>query len=171
MRVDVDRSEGLRAASVRYQAPLNSRDVMLDVFGKSSRSEVIEAPFDKLDIESKSDSYALALRYPLTHTPALSTALSMSAEYRRSESFLLGVPFAFDLGTEKGVSKVAVIRLGYEWSKRSQAQAAAVLQYTLASVTTWRSGVPKVDRACAMSVSDGGVFSENSCHAANARCC
>lgn len=120
-----DRTEGLTAVSGRYLLPLVVKDMSLDIRAKESKSDVIEAPFDKLDIESESRSYGLTLRYPLTHTAARNASLSASAEYRRSDSFLLGSPFAFGLGAEEGISKVAVLRLGYEWSYRSRKQALA----------------------------------------------
>ena len=121
-----DRTKGLQSLMGRYQVPLAVHDMLLDVRAKHSQSEVIEPPFDRLDIDSHSTSYGLALRYPLQNTLMHTSSLSATTEYRRSKSFLLGEPFSFSLGAEEGISKVAVLRLGYDWSKRDREQAYAV---------------------------------------------
>lgn len=121
-----DRTRGLQSLMSRYQVPLAMHDMQLDVKARHSKSEVIESPFDRLDIVSTSTSYGLVLHYPLKNTIMHTSSLSATTEYRRSKSFLLGEPFSFGLGTEEGVSKVAVLRLGYDWSYRDREQACAM---------------------------------------------
>src|SRR5262249_58555370 len=40
-------------------------------------------------------------------------------EYRRSKSFLFGDPFSFSVGPEHGVAKLALLRAGAQWTRRS----------------------------------------------------
>ncbi len=50
----------------------------------------------------------------------------LTGEYRESEAFLLGFPFSFAPGAIEGVSKVAAVRFGQEWTYRSQKQVLAL---------------------------------------------
>ena len=78
------KSEGLAAVDLRYEYPINARDAHLFIVAQQSNSEVIEAPFDTLKIESKSSSVSLGVHYPLYRSTFSQFDLFTSLDYRRS---------------------------------------------------------------------------------------
>lgn len=120
------RSKGVGEVSAHYLVPVSAADTTLAVHARHTRADVIEAPFDELDIETRADSLGVTVRHPLRRSVSGSHTISLSAEYRRSRRFLAGSPFSFSAGAERGVSKVAVVRFGQEWTFRGQREAAAL---------------------------------------------
>jgi hemolysin activation/secretion protein len=117
--------EGLDQWDARYSVPVNARDTILGLHFEQSRSEVVERPFDDLDIEAESITYGVSLRHPLYRKLGTEFWVAMIGELRRSETFLLGEPFSFSSGMEEGESKVTVLRLSQEWTSQSQTQVVA----------------------------------------------
>ncbi|MBX2859269.1 MAG: BamA/TamA family outer membrane protein [Cellvibrionaceae bacterium] len=122
-RLGLRKTEGLEAYDASYQRPLNARDLSLFFNAQLADSRIVEAPFDSLDIESKSRSYALGVNYPITREIFSQFDLFMSFDSRRSESFLLGFPFSFSDGVEEGQAKVSVLRIGQSWRRSNQSLA------------------------------------------------
>ncbi|MHC5059191.1 MAG: ShlB/FhaC/HecB family hemolysin secretion/activation protein, partial [Planctomycetota bacterium] len=83
--------------------------------------EVIEKDFEQLDIESRSQTYGVSLRQPLYRTPSSNLSVFLSGQWRRSKTYAFGHGFPFVPGPdEDGVSKVAVLRFGQEYTYRSR---------------------------------------------------
>ena len=119
-------TEGLNDFAVDYAVPINARDLRFGIFLSQSQSEVIEEPFDAIDITSETESYGLRLEYPFRRTLNGHFLASITLERRHSESLLLGEPHPFSPGSENGESTVTVFRLGQEWlSRRANAVLAA----------------------------------------------
>jgi hemolysin activation/secretion protein len=125
IRAEYRASEGLDAVEAGYRRPLGARGTELELRADSTRSKVVEQPFDTLDIESRSRTYALTLYHSLHHSLGRSQDLFVSAEHRTSESFLLGAPFSFDAAADNGQIDLAVLRLGHEWTRSSPKQVLA----------------------------------------------
>ncbi len=115
-------SEGLNVVEGVYAVPLNSYDTLLDVHVRRSWSRVIEDPFKPLKIRSTALDVGSTLTQPIIRSANNNLALFLTGEYRRTKTFLLGSPFSFSLGPDDGVSKVAVIRLGQDYSHRTSNQ-------------------------------------------------
>jgi len=118
-------TEGLNDFTVKYDFPLNSSDSTVSLHVERSDSEVVEAPFNQLDVESEADTYAITFRHPLYQEPEGYFDLSLRLEKRRSKTFLLGQPFSFSPGVRDGVSDLSVIRFSQDWLKRSSVQVIA----------------------------------------------
>ena len=116
---DYHASEGLQDGGGSYEIPFTVWDTRFGLSGRGTWSEVIEAPFDDLHIESKTQSYAVSLHQPVLHSLNTLVELFAIGEYRRSESFLFGDPFSFSLGPERGVARLALVRGGALWTRRS----------------------------------------------------
>jgi len=97
----------------------------LEVRAYREHSEIVESPFDVLDIESHLDTDSVTVRKPLRRTPGRAFDLFVSAEHRHSESFLFGFPFSFDAGAEDGEIDLAVLRVGQEWTRSNPRQVLA----------------------------------------------
>jgi hemolysin activation/secretion protein len=127
LSVTYGRSAGLDLLiDTSYSMPLNARDTTVSVRYQRNASTVIEERFAALDITSRSDVYTLMLRQPLWRTVRQELALALSGEHLRSQTQLLGEPFAFSLGTEDGKAVDTALRLTLEWLDRAPSQVLAM---------------------------------------------
>lgn len=118
-------SRGLKVLEGTYSVPLNSYDTRLEIYGERGQSEVVEEPLNVLDIESDFQTMAFTLAQPVYRTRHSRLELSLTAENRRSESQLLGIPFSFSPGQQRGLAKVFVLRFAQDWTHRTRQQALA----------------------------------------------
>ena len=114
-----DVADGLHQLEARYELPLSDSGTSASLFARRSWSEVVESPFDELEIKSRSSTYGAELRQSVYRSLSTRFDLFLSGEVRRSKSLLLGSPFSFSEGPEDGVSKLTVARVGQEWSRRA----------------------------------------------------
>jgi len=118
-------TEGLREGSAMYEIPVAPTGTTFAIYVRGNTAEVTDDEFADLDIESNTETYGVALRPALTRTLHQRLDLMVSGEYRRSESFLFGSGFSFAEGPEEGVARIAVLRVGPDWSYRDRHQAIA----------------------------------------------
>lgn len=112
--------------SLSYSVPLNAHNTTLRIYYDYSNSRVIEEPFNQIDIKSKLETFGVGISQPLLQTLANEVRLTLAAEKRRSESYLLGQLFSFSEGVECGVSNITAIRFAQEWQYRSPYQVIAL---------------------------------------------
>jgi hemolysin activation/secretion protein len=127
LRVGYTNTNGSNALDVGYTLPLNPRNGTLSFSYGSSSSNVIEPPFNVLDINSKSRYYELTLRQPLSQSPTQEFALGVTLSRRESEAELLdGIPFPAAGADEEGKTKLTAVRFFQEWTKRSSREVLAL---------------------------------------------
>ena len=126
LQVGFNRTEGSQGFNVGYALPINSKNGTLSFNYGNSRGQVIEEPFQDLDIKSRSQTYEIAFRQPLKQTSTELFALSLRGTHYNSrgvflESFNDGVsiPFPAQGSDENGETRVTAVRFGQEWTKRS----------------------------------------------------
>lgn len=117
--------KGLDESHAAYAIPLNARDTTLGLSWHRTDSEVVEAPFDALDVESDETTYSLSLSQPFRRSLSETFTLGLALDLRRNETFLLGAPFAFVPGTDNGESRLTVLRFSQEWLRRGRNQVLA----------------------------------------------
>ncbi len=122
---DYSVTEGLNDFFVRYSWPLTARDTTFDISFQRTDSNIVESPFDDLDIKNDTNTYTVAVSHPLYRTTTQSFDVGLDFERRRSESKLLGERFSFSPGADNGVTKLSILRFSQEWVKRSFTQALA----------------------------------------------
>ncbi len=110
---------------ILYALPITARDTTFRVRYEQSKSEVIEEPFDDIDIESEAETFGIEIIHPVFKTANKQFTLGFGLERRSSETFLLGQPFSFSPGVQDGESDVAVIRLSQDWLSRTRNQVIA----------------------------------------------
>jgi hemolysin activation/secretion protein len=115
-------TEGLDEWDVRYSLPVTPYDTILELHFRRSESDVVESPFDDLDLESESITYGVGVRHPVYRTPGAELWVGVTGELRRSQTFLLGDGFAFpgSGADEDGKSKLSVLRVFQEWTLRGR---------------------------------------------------
>ncbi|MEQ8516971.1 MAG: ShlB/FhaC/HecB family hemolysin secretion/activation protein [Chromatocurvus sp.] len=113
-------SEGLNDGYIDYTLPLGWRNTRLWVGYQRGRSEVIESPFDQLDIESDTESWGISLAHPVVDRLERRIEVSLGLNYSDSETTLLGRPFSFSLGAREGDIAATNVSLGLEWVERRE---------------------------------------------------
>jgi hemolysin activation/secretion protein len=111
-------SDGLRQYDARFAVPLPPFDTSLILHFQRSESNVVEEPFDILDIESESTTYGITLDQPVLRTSEHEIHLGATAEYRESKTEVLDQCFSFVFGTDDCKNQVSVVRAfaGWTWA-------------------------------------------------------
>ncbi|MEH1948031.1 MAG: ShlB/FhaC/HecB family hemolysin secretion/activation protein [Nostoc sp.] len=132
-------TNGSNSIGVGYRLPLNPRNGTLTFIYGNRSANVIEPPFDFLDIESASQYYELTFRQPLVQTPNQEFAFGITASLLETDiSSLLqrefGVP-ASELSPgadEEGRTRVSALRFFQQWTNgNSQEVIAAGSEFIL----------------------------------------
>ncbi|WP_272819151.1 ShlB/FhaC/HecB family hemolysin secretion/activation protein [Scytonema hofmannii] len=124
-------TDGSNAFDFGYSFPINARNGTISFNFGISDSNVIEEPFNFLDIQSNSRYYELTLRQPIIQTPTRELALGLTATRRESKASLNPpnseeIPFPAFGTNEEGETKVTALRFFQEWTQRSSQQVFAV---------------------------------------------
>lgn len=113
-------TDGSNSYDIGYTLPINPYNGTIAFVFNNSNSNVIETPFNALDIYANSTSYELTFRQPIEQTPSQELAIGFTAAYRESLTSLLKIPFPLSAGADaNGVTKVAVLRAFQEFTQRS----------------------------------------------------
>jgi len=119
-------SPGAHDAQGRYELPISRWDTRVALFARGIWSEIVEEPFEPLDIRSEIQSFGASLHQPVYRSLHDLLELSLAGEWRRSKTSLLGVGLPFGEGpSQNGVAKVSVLRLGLDWVHRGRDQVIA----------------------------------------------
>ncbi len=110
---------------VRYRVPVNVYDTALGVHYENTKAEVVEAPFNQLDIESKLETIGGQVSHPLYRTPDRQLIAAGVLERRETKTTLLGVPFSFSPGVNDGKAVVSALRLVGDYVERGRSQVIA----------------------------------------------
>jgi hemolysin activation/secretion protein len=120
-------TRGLNDFFIGYGAPLTRKDLTLEVYYSQGDTDIVEAPFNVLDIVSEVETVGLKLSQPIIRAPNQDLVLGLTFENIETESFLLDAPFSFSPGEQVGVSEVSALRLNTVWNWRHDADAVTVL--------------------------------------------
>jgi len=103
-----------------YSIPVTVQDGTVTFHYMDGNSRIIEQPFSPLDILGNTETFSIGFRQPLVHTNNNEFALSLTADRRESQTFLLNnIPFSFSIGPDNGKSKVTVLRFSQDWISRN----------------------------------------------------
>ncbi|NDJ25928.1 BamA/TamA family outer membrane protein [Nostoc sp. B(2019)] len=122
-------TDGSNSFDVGYTLPLNPQDGTISFNYGTTSSDVIEEPFNILDIQSDSRYYELTYRQPVVKTPTQEFALGLTASRRESEASYVDferIPFRSLGADEQGRTRVSALRFFQEWVSRSNNQVFAV---------------------------------------------
>lgn len=122
-------TDGSNGGDIKYTLPVNPRNGQLSLAFGLTNSHVLESPFDRLDISSKSRYYELSFRQPVIETPTEQLDLGITFSHQQSQTFL-GVdnigPYPLSPGAdEQGRTSTSTLRFFQQWTKRSNQQVLA----------------------------------------------
>ncbi len=127
MSLTYGRSEGLKhKIDFQWSFPFTTRDATLILGIRKNDFDVVEEPFEPLDIESESESWEITLMRPFFRTLTHTFSMGLTLERLHNKTFLLGEPYSFSPGAEDGESTVCALRFSQEWTHRAQRQVVAV---------------------------------------------
>lgn len=154
IELDFGLTRGMNDFAAEYAIPLTPHDTSLSLRFEKTDSEVIEDPFDAIDITGESYTWRLSLKHPFFRTAHSSFFMGVTAESRHSKTTLLGYPYNFSPGVDPrtGESHVTVIRLFQEWLSRTPSQVFAVQ-------STFSRGIDALDATINPSEPDSRFFS------------
>jgi hemolysin activation/secretion protein len=112
---------------VSYTIPINAHNGTLGFSHSRSESDIIEAPFNILDIQSKSQNYEFTLRQPLIQTPNQEFALGLTSSWQESQTSLLNIPFPLSRGAnDQGETRIYALRFFQEYTQRNEKEVFAL---------------------------------------------
>jgi hemolysin activation/secretion protein len=107
-----------------YTIPINADNGTLGLRYRNINSNIIEDPFDVLNIESKTDTYELTYRQPIVRSASpqatKEVAIGLTGSVQRSKTTLDNEPFALSVGAESnGKTNVTALRFFQDLTKRT----------------------------------------------------
>ena len=119
--VNTDGSDAL--SDLSYTVPINPYNGTISLVHNRTDSEIIEEPFDELDIESQSRHYEIAYRQPVYQTPNQDIAVGIAFTRDDSETSLLGRGYPLSRGaSDDGELSISALRLFQEYVDRRESQ-------------------------------------------------
>ncbi|MGK7958396.1 MAG: ShlB/FhaC/HecB family hemolysin secretion/activation protein [Crocosphaera sp.] len=119
LSVEYANTDGSDAVSVDYTFPLTPENATLRLTSRITNTEVIEEPFERLDIEGDSLYLDISVRQPVIQTPTQELALGLTFSRQESNTSVLGVGFPLSPGAnDQGETRLSILRLFQEWTGR-----------------------------------------------------
>ena len=119
LQVEYANTDGSNAVYADYTVPINSDNGTIKLMSRLNFTEVIESPFDRLDITGDSLYLDLSFRQPVIQTPSQELALGITASRAAGETTLLGVGFPLSPGAnDEGQTRLWALRFFQEWNQR-----------------------------------------------------
>jgi hemolysin activation/secretion protein len=113
-------TEGFDSQEIRYSLPFNAYGTSLLLHFRRSNGEIVEDPFDEVDIEIKSWTGGIGLQHPFLRTPSRELLAGIMGEWRRVDTSILGRRFSFEPGPDDGRADLSVLRFFQQWTSRSR---------------------------------------------------
>ena len=125
--LDYNNTDGSNSIDLFYAVPVNAKNGTIRLAYGYSDNDIVEDPFNALDIESESSYYELGFRQPLVLKPNQEFTMGMNFSFQESQTRLLDTPFALSRGAEEdGETKIGAIRLFQEYVSRNDQQVFAL---------------------------------------------
>jgi hemolysin activation/secretion protein len=110
-----------------YTIPLNAHNGTFNFRLGYTASQIIEAPFDRFDIESANTNYEFTYRQPLLQKPTKDVAIGLTFARNDSQLTLAGKPEALSRGASAdGETHISALRFFQEYTSRNSNQVFAL---------------------------------------------
>ena len=120
-------TDGSDDFDVAYTVPINPYNGTLQFTYGSTNADIIEEPFQALNVASDATVAEITLRQPLVQTPIQELALGLVVSRQETQTFLDGEAFFLSAGaSNEGETVVTALRFFQEWTQRSPRQVIAL---------------------------------------------
>ena len=135
-------TDGSDSFDFAYAVPLNARNGKLRLSYGTTANDVIEEPFNPLDIQSESRYYELGFSQPLIQKPNTELSMGLVLSRTESETSLLDEPFPLSRGAdEEGKTRISAVRFFQEWVSRNERQVIAARSQFSVGVDVFESTI------------------------------
>ncbi|MGL5081886.1 MAG: ShlB/FhaC/HecB family hemolysin secretion/activation protein [Microcoleaceae cyanobacterium] len=120
-------TDGSNTVDALYLFPINARNGAIEFYVNYTDSQVVEPPFEDLEIEANSRTYEIRYRQPIFQTPTEELALGIVLARRESDTAIAGVNAPLSRGADaEGKTRLSIVRLSQDYVNRTAAQVFAV---------------------------------------------
>lgn len=132
LSVSYSNTDGSNSFNGNYTLPLNPKNGTLSFSYGTAESNIIEPPFNILNIEGYSRYYELTFRQPIVQTPTQEFALGLTISRRESEVSYRPpdekdrIAFPSLGADEEGRTRISALQFFQEWTSRSSSEVLAV---------------------------------------------
>ncbi len=117
-------TDGSNGIASSYKVPINPKNGTVELIYSQLQSNIIEPPFNQLDIISQQRSYQLTWRQPLIRRASADAtqelALGLTLSHSSSSAQLLGVNFPISPGADReGKTRISTVRFFTEWNQQN----------------------------------------------------
>lgn len=124
-------TDGSDDFDVNYTIPFNALNGTVALRYRYITSDIVESPFDQLDIESETDEYEIAIRQPIivTATANSTQELALGLEFSRqsNKTTLENRPFQLSAGSDlDGETTIYALRFFQDWTRRTRQEVLAL---------------------------------------------
>ena len=124
--LDAGAADGLIDFTGRYSVPLAVPRMQLVLGYDYSEIDIVEEPFDDLDITGRTSTWLLGIEQGVPEFPVGKFSFGFRVERRDSRNWLLDTPFSFSEGAHNGESRVTVLRAQQDWTWQAAQSAVGV---------------------------------------------
>ncbi len=119
-------TDGSNSIDLNYEIPLDPQNTRLSISYGTSASNIVEQPFNILDIQSRSSYYELSLQHPIIQTPTQEFTVGLIASHRQSQAQFQGnIPFPAAGVDLNGSTRLSALRLVQSYTQRSKSEVLA----------------------------------------------
>jgi len=124
-------TEGSNAGQASYRIPINPRNGTVEFDYTIVHANIVERPFNQLNISEIDRSYQVTLRQPLLRqasaTATKEFAVGLTASRQEGDERLLGMPFPISPGADdRGRTRISALRFFQDWNQRSNQEVLSV---------------------------------------------
>jgi hemolysin activation/secretion protein len=103
----------------RYRVPINGLNGTIELRANFHDNEIIQEPFDELELRGDSERYQISYRQPLIRNLRKELALSFGFTWREGQTFALSNGTPFSIGPDDdGISRTSVFKFGQDFVRR-----------------------------------------------------
>jgi hemolysin activation/secretion protein len=124
LNLSYDNTDGSNSIDANYTIPINPHNGTVSFAYSNTLSNIIEPPFEKLDIESSYRNYEITLRQPIFQSAEQKSnqelALGLTLTRRETDTSVLGVNFPISVGADaQGTTRISALRFFQEYQQSS----------------------------------------------------
>ena len=130
-------TDGSNAGDFAYRLPFNGLNGTFEFTGGISDTEVIEPPFDRIDLTGYSYYWSAGVRQPIVRTPRRELALGMSLTGQDSQTKIFGEGVQLSEGAnDNGRIRIRALRFSQDWTQRGNRDVFAMRSQVSAGLDT-----------------------------------
>ncbi|MBR8831470.1 MAG: ShlB/FhaC/HecB family hemolysin secretion/activation protein [Chlorogloea purpurea SAG 13.99] len=119
LRVEYANTDGSNSVYGSYTLPVTPQNATIALSAQYNSTNIIQSPFDRLDITGYSLYYDITFRAPIIQTPGQELALGITAGREENKTNILGRGFPLSTGANRqGETALTVLRFFQDWTRR-----------------------------------------------------